>query len=1139
MITEKYNEQNLYQIKDFDKIESFLMTLTSSDDYWMYISSSGCLTAGKKNAETCLFPYETVNNIHNNAHITGPITIIKVKDEKNKTILWEPFNKLNQEKNIERSLYKNCIGNTIIFEENNISLKLKFRYQWNISKEFGFVKQASIINYGKLKYNLSVIDGLQNIMASGIELQTQQSMSNLSNAYRYSEVLEESKCALYSLTSLLMDTPKPGESLFANVVWSVADFKHKVSLSSEEISRFKNNLNFNEDYLITGKPGSYLINFDESIESNNKITWKIISDVKKTQTEIADLDHKIRHENNFKQKIVEGIHSDSFNLERYIGNADGFQCTQITINDMHHTANVLYNVMRGGILFNSYKVNRNDFINFIKIRNINLYNTYKDEFKNINDNNSILDLIKLAEIINNPSFIRLCYSYLPITFGRRHGDPSRPWNQFEIIVKDEADKQRLYYEGNWRDIFQNWEALSISYPLTLESMLSNFINNTTADGFNPFRVTSEGIDWDVPDPDDSWSGIGYWNDHQIIYLLKFLEKITDINQNLLLKSLSKNIFSYANVPYEIKNINELINDPKQTINFNFEKNENINHLVKKYGTDAKYIMNGDNEVYHVNLCEKLLVIILAKISNFIPGGGIWLNTQRPEWNDANNALVGYGISMVTTYYLRRFLIYFKSLISESEKTNFIISKEVLDWFNGTHQALHKYQLILNNKFINPKERIDIVKDIGTIFSEYRDQLYNYGFSDSGTIEKKEIIDFLNLSIQYFDHTISLNIDNNQLYNSYNILKFSQNNTHLDVNYLYEMLEGQVAVLSSGYLSTKDSIKLLKNLYSSEIYRQDQNSFMLYPIKKINSFMSKNIINENLVYENKLLCEMLETNTYNIIQKDINNNYRFNPNYINISDLKTALKKYNNQNNLKKLSDEEVNIILNMYENTFNHKSYTGRSSNMFAYEGIGSIYWHMVSKLLLAVQELFFKSVKLNEDKETIQSIGEYYYKVRSGLSADKTPQEYGAFPFDAYSHTPFNSGAKQPGMTGQVKEEIITRIGELGCFVEDGSITFKTELLRLSEFLNNEKEFTYFNILNEKLVKTIKKGELCYTYCQIPVTYRLVNSNQNIKIIQKDKKIVKLTGNKLSKVVSNSIFQRDDSIKEIYVDIPNQSMIF
>jgi hypothetical protein len=35
------------------------------------------------------------------------------------------------------------------------------------------------------------------------------------------------------------------------------------------------------------------------------------------------------------------------------------------------------------------------------------------------------------------------------------------------------------------------------------------------------------------------------------------------------------------------------------------------------------------------------------MSNFIPEGGIWMNTQRPEWNDANNALVGNGVSMVT------------------------------------------------------------------------------------------------------------------------------------------------------------------------------------------------------------------------------------------------------------------------------------------------------------------------------------------------------------------------------------------------------------------------------------------------------------------------------------------------------------
>ena len=41
------------------------------------------------------------------------------------------------------------------------------------------------------------------------------------------------------------------------------------------------------------------------------------------------------------------------------------------------------------------------------------------------------------------------------------------------------------------------------------------------------------------------------------------------------------------------------------------------------------------------------VLSLAKICNYVPGAGIWLNTQRPEWNDANNALAGFGLSMVT------------------------------------------------------------------------------------------------------------------------------------------------------------------------------------------------------------------------------------------------------------------------------------------------------------------------------------------------------------------------------------------------------------------------------------------------------------------------------------------------------------
>ena len=123
-------------------------------------------------------------------------------------------------------------------------------------------------------------------------------------------------------------------------------------------------------------------------------------------------------------------------------------------------------------------------------------------------------------------FKRLCLEYLPLKFSRRHGDPSRPWNKFSINTQSEIDGSKILdYEGNWRDIFQNWEALAHSFPDFIESMIHKFLNATTFDGYNPYRVTKDGFDWETIEPDNPWSYIGYWGDHQIIYLLKFLEFI--------------------------------------------------------------------------------------------------------------------------------------------------------------------------------------------------------------------------------------------------------------------------------------------------------------------------------------------------------------------------------------------------------------------------------------------------------------------------------------------------------------------------------------------------------------------------------------------------------------------------------------
>ena len=109
------------------------------------------------------------------------------------------------------------------------------------------------------------------------------------------------------------------------------------------------------------------------------------------------------------------------------------------------------------------------------------------------------------------------------------------------------------YEGNWRDIFQNWEALAYSYPEFIEGMIGTFLNATTADGYNPYRVTRSGIDWEIPEPSNPWANIGYWSDHQIIYLAKADGSLREIlSRQAEGAVLARPMFSYANIPYRLK-----------------------------------------------------------------------------------------------------------------------------------------------------------------------------------------------------------------------------------------------------------------------------------------------------------------------------------------------------------------------------------------------------------------------------------------------------------------------------------------------------------------------------------------------------------------------------------------------------------
>ena len=117
--------------------------------------------------------------------------------------------------------------------------------------------------------------------------------------------------------------------------------------------------------------------------------------------------------------------------------------------------------------------------------------------------------------------------------------------------------------------------------------------------------------------------------------------------------------------------------------------------------------------------------------------------------------------------------------------------------------------------------------------------------------------------------------------------------------------------------------------------------------------------------------------------------------------------------------------------------------------------------------------------------------------------------------------------------------MGELGCIVEDGCLTFQPTLMRKTEFLTEAREFTYFNISKEKSQMAIQKDELVYTYCQVPIVYHLSDKNSSINIHYTDGKMENIKSNKIRKAVSQSIFSRNDLIKEVRVECPASSLLF
>lgn len=1123
------SDSEWFTINGVESFNPFLVSIVSDEDHWLFAASNGGLTAGRSSPEKSLFPYYTQDKLIDLAATTGPVTHIREATATGGYRYWSPFD--TTVKDAPRSVSKRSDGTQLTFEEVNEDMGLVFRYTWAFSRKYGFVRRSTIENLSGEERSVEVLDGVQNLQPFGVSDDFQNEYSILVDAYKRTEAIAGSSLRLTYLSSIPTDRAEPSESLRASVSWTVGNKPSARLVSSEQIQAF---LDGSEVTSEDGKRGIRTSCIDVAtidLSSKESSTWYWIGDVALSTAQVSKLLKEIKERS--AEEWIDLIESEmaltSENLQRKVASADGLQLTADQLRNNRHFSNVMFNIMRGGVFLENGLIDRGQFLAHLKHFNQPLFDTWQAWGEALPEQFTQDVLLKSAMASKSPELIRLAGEYMPLTFSRRHGDPSRPWNRFAIHVRDERGQPRFAYQGNWRDIFQNWETLMHSFPAYTSGAIFRFLNATTADGYNPYKVTNDGFDWETIDPEEPWSNIGYWGDHQIIYLLRLLEASRRFQPEKLNGLLKASVFAYAQVPYCIRPYEDIVKDPRSSITYDDAGEAAIDARVKKIGADGQLLTEPSGSIVHVQLMEKLMVPLLAKLSNFVPDGGIWMNTQRPEWNDANNALVGYGISVVTMSYCHRYLAFMIDWLGElPESDNYELSDEVATWLR---EQIGVFQASPENSVMSPDKRREFMDTLGQSASSYRVGLYENGLSGKTTAVKVgDILAYLKDAREWLSVSLKSNRREDGLFHSYNLLRFEATGG-VEVSYLYEMLEGQVAILSARLLEPSESLDVMKALRVSSLYREDQASYLLYPDRDLPGFLEKNLISEDFVKSSKLIQALKKDADQLIVEDDGDGALRFTGSFRNAEELETALNALPEA--WTALVKEEGQALMSHFEDMFDHHAFTGRSGTFFAYEGLGSIYWHMVSKLVLAIEECVLAHADSAADRSLLKEMKEHFDETLLGLGMEKDPKLYGAFPTDAYSHTPKHAGAQQPGMTGQVKEDVLIRFAELGIKVKEGAIEFRPRLLRTKEFLKASDTFVYFDLSGEKCSLAVGADSIAFTFCQVPVVYTLA-SDPKMLVKFADGRTETVEGTGLNQEISGSLFHRANSVTSIHVDIPS-----